>query len=83
MIITQDNLLNYLLTILDVEGEITLQEFVKRVPKAFELSEYDLEPSDSRPSEKRYVQRCRNIYCHRKFPKDKVSYYNEVFKKIN
>ena len=82
MIITQDNLLDYLLTILDVVGEITLQTFIERVPNAFELSEYDLEPSDSRPSEARYVQRCRNINCHRKFPTDKVSYHNDVFKKI-
>ena len=82
MIITEDNLLDYLLTILDVEGEITLQEFVKRVPRAFELSKYDLEPSYSRPSEARYVQRCRNINCHKKFPTNKVSYYKEVFKKI-
>lgn len=42
MKITQGNLLCHFLNILDVEGEITLQEFVKRVPEAFKLSEYDL-----------------------------------------
>ncbi len=80
--ITQENLIDFLKPILDVENEITLQEFIKRVETAFILDpQDDLAISDSRTNEKKYVQRCRNLKSHDKFPSN-CKYENQIFKKI-
>lgn len=78
--ISEKNLIDFLCVILSVEKEISLQDFIDRVSKAFELSEYDLSISKTRPGEPMYVQRCRNLNCHRNFPRNMVSYENCIFK---
>lgn len=78
--ITETDLIEYLKTILEVEGEITLTEFKNRIPKAFSLSAYDLSPSPTRPGEMMYEQRCRNLNSHKNFPSNLISYINCVFK---
>ena len=78
--ITETNLIEFLKTILEVEGEITLTEFKRSVRLAFDLSDYDLSPSKTRPGEVMYEQRCRNLNCHRNFPSNLISYENCVFK---
>lgn len=40
--ITEADLIEYLQTILKIEGEITLTEFKRRVRIAFDLSDHDL-----------------------------------------
>jgi hypothetical protein len=77
--ITEQHLIEYLEVILKSEGEISLQEFTDRIPKAFSLSDYDLGKSQSRPSESRYEQRCRNIVSHRSFPQSKINYLKQTF----
>lgn len=79
--ITEKNLIKYLTEILEVEGEISLREFIARVPKAFELTDYDKQMSVTRPNEMMYEQRCRNLNCHKNFPKNMISYKNQVFKR--
>ncbi len=79
--ITEDNLIQFLTQILDVEGEITLRDFIARVPKAFNLTDYDKKKSTTRPNEMMYEQRCRNLKCHKNFPKNMISYKNQVFKR--
>lgn len=79
-LITENNLIDFLKAILAVEGEISLTEFKKRVRIAFDLSDYDLSMSKTRPGEAMYEQRCRNLYCHRNFPSNLISYENCVFK---
>lgn len=78
--ITEADLINYLKTILEVEGEISLTEFKKRVRLAFDLSDYDLSMSKTRPGEAMYEQRCRNLNCHKNFPRNLISYENCIFK---
>lgn len=78
--ITETDLIDYLTTILAVEGEITLTEFKQRVRLAFDLSDHDLSMSTTRPGEAMYEQRCRNLNCHRNFPHNLISYENCVFK---
>ena len=78
--ITEDDLIDYLKTILNIEGEISLSDFISRVPTAFDLSDYDLSESPSRPGEVMYEQRCRNIVSHRNFPRNMISYDNQVFR---
>lgn len=78
--ITEDNLIAYLQTILDVEGEISLKDFKERVQVAFDLSDYDLSRSTTRPNEAMYEQRCRNLNCHKNFPSNLISYENCIFK---
>ena len=78
--ITEENLIAFLQTILEVEGEISLSDFKKRVKNAFILSEYDLSRSQTRPNEAMYEQRCRNLNCHRNFPSNLISYENCIFK---
>ena len=80
--ITENNLIDFLKTILEVEGEISLTEFKKRVRTAFDLSDYDLSVSKTRPGEAMYEQRCRNLNCHRNIPNNIISYENCVFKSI-
>lgn len=78
--ITETNLIEFLKTILEIEGEISLTEFKRRVRAAFDLSDYDLSPSKTRPGEAMYEQRCRNLNCHRNFPSNLIAYENCVFK---
>lgn len=78
--ITEENLINFLMTILEVEGEISLSDFKVRVRESFQLSDYDLSPSPTRPGEMMYEQRCRNLNCHRNFPSNLISYKNCVFR---
>lgn len=78
--ITEDNLIKFLTAILDVEGEISLNDFKKRVRDSFNLSDYDLRRSLTRPNEAMYEQRCRNLNCHKNFPRNLISYENSVFK---
>lgn len=78
--ITEDNLIKFLTAILDVEGEISLNDFKQRVRNSFNLSDYDLSRSLTRPNEAMYEQRCRNLNCHKNFPHNLISYENSVFK---
>lgn len=78
--ITEADLIEYLETILKIEGEITLAEFKRRVSIAFDLSDHDLSLSKTRPGEAMYEQRCRNLNCHKNFPHNLISYENCVFK---
>lgn len=78
--ITEQSLIDFLTAILRVEGEITLSDFKKRVAESFKLTEYDLSFSKTRPNERMYEQRCRNLNCHRNFPSNLISYENQVFK---
>lgn len=78
--ITEDNLLKFLQEILAVEGEISLQDFIKRIPEAFELSDEDLKKSSTRPNECVYEQRCRNLVSHKNFPNNLISYENCIFR---
>lgn len=78
--ISEPELIEYLCVILKHEKEISLQDFKNRIPNAFELSEYDLSISRTRPNEAMYEQRCRNLNCHRNFPHNMISYENCVFK---
>ncbi len=79
-LITENNLIDYLKTILEIEGEISLTEFKKRVRTAFDLSDYDLSMSTTRPGEAMYEQRCRNLNCHKNFPNNLISYEDCIFK---
>lgn len=78
--ISEQDLINFLTAILNVEGEISLNDFKKRVRSSFNLSAYDLSPSPTRPNEVMYEQKCRNLNCHKNFPKNLISYVNCVFK---
>lgn len=79
--ISEENLIQYLTEILELEGEISLKEFKARIPKAFNLTDYDKKISKTRPNEMMYEQRCRNLNCHRNFPKNMISYENQIFKR--
>ena len=78
--ITEPDLIEYLETILKIEGEISLAEFKRRVRVAFDLSDHDLSMSKTRPGEAMYEQRCRNLNCHKNFPHNLISYENCIFK---
>lgn len=78
--ITEEDLIGFLESILNIEGEISLSDFIERVPSAFDLSDYDLSESPTRPGECRYEQKCRNIVSHRSFPSNMISYENQVFR---
>jgi len=78
--IKEEDLINYLQSILNVEGSISLVEFKKRVRSSFNLSDHDLSTSKTRPNECMYEQKCRNLNCHKKFPHNLISYDNCIFK---
>ncbi len=78
--ITENDLIDFLTAILNVEGEISLNEFKRRVRASFNLSDYDLSPSKTRPNEAMYEQKCRNLNCHKNFPHNMISYVNCIFK---
>ncbi|NRY63830.1 hypothetical protein [Clostridium beijerinckii] len=77
--ISEDNLIDFLEVILKVEGEVSLKDFKEKVKNSFNLTEYDLSQSTTRPNECMYEQRCRNLNSHKNFPQG-VSYKNQVFK---
>lgn len=77
--ITERNLIDFLLLILQVEGSITLQEFKERVKVSFNLTKYDLSQSPTRPNEAMYEQRCRNLKSHESFPANIISCKDQVF----
>ena len=78
--ITEKNLISFLENILDVEGEISLNDFIERVSKSFNLSSHDLSKSLTRPVELMFEQRCRNIVSHKNFPKNLIYYVDGIFK---
>lgn len=78
--ISESDLIDFLTAILNVEGEISLDEFKRRVRSSFNLSTYDLSISKTRPNEAIYEQRCRNLNCHKNFPHNMISYENCIFK---
>lgn len=77
--LSEDAMIQFLLMKLKAEGTVTLNEFKRAVRMGFNLTSHDLSPSPSRPSEARYEQRCRNLYCHRSFPSSIIGYENQVF----
>lgn len=78
--ITENDLISFLTSILNVEGEISLSDFKKRVRSSFNLSDYDLSQSPTRPNEAMYEQKCRNLVSHKNFPHNMISYENCIFK---
>ena len=78
--ITEADLINFLSAILNVEGQISLNEFKKRVRNSFDLSDNDLAESKTRPGEAMYEQKCKNLNCHKNFPNNLISYENCIFK---
>lgn len=78
--ITEQNLIDFLTIILEVQGEISLKDFKSRVKDAFNLSDYDLSQSATRPGECMYEQRCRNLNCHKNFPNNLIEYKDQVFR---
>ena len=45
---------NFLSSLLSVENKISLNDFIDRIPQAFNLSDYDEENSSTRHADKRY-----------------------------
>ena len=80
--ISEQGLIDFLSVILSVEGQITLTDFKRRVFESFYLTEYDMSFSTTRPNERMYEQRCRNLNCHKNFPTNLISYENQVFRSI-
>lgn len=78
--ISENDLIHFLTVILNVEGEISLNEFKHRVRSSFTLSDYNLSTSSTRPNEAMYEQKCRNLNCHKSFPHNMISYENCIFK---
>lgn len=78
--ISESDLIDFLTAILNVEGEISLNDFKRRVRSSFNLSDYDLSTSKTRPNEAMYEQKCRNLNCHKNFPHNMISYENCIFK---
>jgi hypothetical protein len=77
--ITESELVKFLLLKLRAEKKVTLNEFKRAVKAGFKLTEDDLSISSTRPNERMYEQRCRNLYCHKSFPTDLIKYENQVF----
>lgn len=77
--ISETNLIDYLKVLLEVEKSISLQNFIKRVGQAFNLTDDDKKKSATRPNEMMYEQRCRNLKSHNSFP-DNILYENQTFK---
>ncbi|MCB2312329.1 hypothetical protein LGL55_13255 [Clostridium tagluense] len=80
--VTEQNLINFLLTKLAVQESVTLVDFKDSVRKAFILTDHDLKKSTTRPNEMMYEQRCRNLKSHNSFPLDLISYEDCVFRLI-
>lgn len=56
--VSEQNLKDLLETILDVEGEISLNDFIDRAIGVFALTYYDSKMSSTRPNEMIVEQRC-------------------------
>ena len=65
-----------------IGDSISLNSLKSEVKNSGRLSDEDLKNSITRPGEKMYEQKCRNLWCHRSFPKEKISYKNQVFTRI-
>ena len=76
--VTEENLCDFLSKIIKEKKKISQQDFIALIPKHFNLDEDDNMMSKTRPNEKMYVQRARNINCHRNFPPN-VEYKNQIF----
>lgn len=77
--VTEEMLCTFLEKIIKTKKVITLREFIDDlIPKNFSLDENDTKLSETRPGEKMYEQRARNINCHKNFPKN-VIYQNATF----
>lgn len=71
---------DFLSSLLSVENEISLNDFIDRIPQAFNLSDYDEGNSSTRPTEPMFEQRVRNLISHDNLPDD-VDYENGFFRK--
>lgn len=78
--VSENNIKELLLTILNHDGQITLQDFISRVSSAFSLNSNDLSQSLTRPNEALFEQRVRNLISHDNLPEG-VEYIAGVFKK--
>lgn len=76
--LNEDNIINFLLSILEKEETISINEFKKAIREKFLLTEYDLTASPSRPNELRYEQRIRNIRATRNSPSN-IKYENGIY----
>lgn len=77
--LSEENMVEFLLMKLRAERSVTLNEFKRAVRAGFNLTPHDRSNQPSRPNEKRYEQRCRNLHCHKSFPTSKIRYENQVF----
>ena len=79
---SEQEIINYLMDELipKIDDSISLNSLKDKVKNSGRLS--DLKDSVTRSGEKMYEQKCRNLWCHRSFPKDKISYENQVFTRI-
>lgn len=78
--ITENVIKDFLSSVLSVENEISLNDFIDRIPQAFDLSDYDEGDSSTRPTEPMYEQRVRNLISHKNLPYD-VEYEDGIFRK--
>lgn len=76
--LNEENIINFLLSILEKEETISINEFKKAIREKFLLTEYDLTASPSRPNELRYEQRIRNIRATCNFPSN-IKYENGIY----
>lgn len=76
--LNEENIIKFLLSILEKEGSISISEFKRAIRENFLLKEHDLTASTSRPNELRYEQRIRNIRATCNFPSN-VKYENGVY----
>lgn len=76
--LSETKIIEFLLLKLEKEGSISLSDFKSAIRESFELTEYDLSASPSRPSELRYEQRIRNIRVNGNLPKN-IKYENDVY----
>jgi len=65
-----------------IDDSISLNSLKEKVKNSGRLSSEDLKDSVKRPGEKMYEQKCRNLWCHRSFPTEKISYEKQVFTRI-
>lgn len=91
--VTEEMMCALLEKIIETKKVITLREFIDVIiPENFDLDESDTKLSETRPGEKMFEQRARNINCHRNFPKNVIykdttfyekQYYEDSIKKQN
>ncbi|CAL7872929.1 hypothetical protein [Fusobacterium necrophorum] len=77
--VTEEMMCKLLRQLIIEKKSITLREFIEVIiPENFSLDEDDLKESTTRPGEKMYEQRARNINSHKTFPNN-VRYENQTF----